>query len=88
MGMRCYGDLQRARVVSSFGMALPVGGDLADEVGRRLGNVRKDDRQAELAGPQHAFWIATNAEPDWQLARRPRRNLCVVQATGGSDPSK
>src|SRR5262245_21250566 len=75
MGMCCYCDLQRAGVVPSFGMALPVGGDLVDEVGRRLGNVCKDDRQAELARPQRAFWITTNAEPDWQLTGRPRRNL-------------
>jgi hypothetical protein len=55
-----------------FQRDLPIGGDLADEVGRRLGDVRKDDRQAELARPQRAFWIATDAEPDGQLARRPR----------------
>ena len=72
MDMRCYRDLQRACVVSSFTVTLPIGGDLADEVSRRLGDIRKDDRQAELACPQRAFWIATDAEPDWQLARRPR----------------
>ena len=44
MGMRRYGDLQRTCVVSSFSVTLPIGGDLADEVGRRLGDVRKDNR--------------------------------------------
>jgi hypothetical protein len=72
MDMRRYGDLQRACVVSSFSVTLPIGGDLVDEVGRRLGDVRKDDWLAEFARPQRAFWIATNAKPDWQFARWPR----------------
>src|SRR5215469_6830410 len=34
--VRRYGDLQRAWVMSSFGVALPIGGDLTDEIGGRL----------------------------------------------------
>ena len=61
MDMRRYGDLQRACVVSSFRVTLPIGSDLADEVGRWLGDVRKDHGQAEFARPQRAFWIAADA---------------------------
>ena len=50
-----YRDLPRARVVSFFSMTLPIGGNLADEVGWRLGDVRKDERQAEFARPQRAL---------------------------------
>ena len=57
MDMRRNGDLQRACVVSSFSVTLPIGGDLADEVGRRLGDVREYDRQAELARPVRALGL-------------------------------
>jgi hypothetical protein len=58
--------------MSSFGVSLPIGGDLSDEVRRRLRDVRKDNRQAEVARPQGTFWIATDAEPDWELVCRSR----------------
>jgi hypothetical protein len=72
MDMCRYGDPQRACVVSSFGVTLPVGSNLAGEAGRRLGDVCKDQGQAEVAGPQCTFRIAADAEPDRQLADRPR----------------
>jgi hypothetical protein len=72
MDMCRYGNLQRACVVSSFGVTLPVGSDLAGEVGRRPGDVCKDQGQAEVAGPQCTFRIAADAEPDRELADRPR----------------
>ena len=30
------------------------------------------NRQTKIACPERAFWIAADAEPDWQFARRPR----------------
>jgi len=59
-------------MVSSFGVTLSVGNDLAGEVGWRPGDVCKDQGQAEVAGPQCTFRIAADAEPDRQLADGPR----------------